>query len=71
MRELRGAGLVSVKHIPTEENEADLYTKILARAAFEKHRAKVMNSKAAVDGVGKQIRASRSKREFKVAEAAT
>ena len=62
---------MSVKHVPTEENEADLYTKILARAPFEKHRAKVMNSKAAVDGVGKQMRASKAKREFKVAGAAT
>ena len=43
MRELRGAGFVTVRHIPTETNPADLYTKVLSRAAFEKHRKYVMN----------------------------
>ena len=46
MRELRGAELVTVSHVPTEQNPADLFTKILPRAVFEKHRATVMNSKA-------------------------
>ena len=38
MRELRCAGLVTVEHIPTEINPADLFTKILSRQVFEKHR---------------------------------
>ena len=43
MRELRGAGVVRVRHIPGESNPADLFTKILARQPFEKHRKVVMN----------------------------
>ena len=43
MRELRGAGRVVVKHIDGESNPADLFTKILARQAFEKHRKTVLN----------------------------
>ena len=31
MRELRGAGVVHVRHIPGESNPADLFTKILTR----------------------------------------
>ena len=44
MRELRGAGRVTVKHIPGEENPADLFTKILSRQPFEKHRKFVLNT---------------------------
>ena len=43
MRELRGAGKVAVKHVPTELNPADLFTKILGRQPFEKHRRTVLN----------------------------
>ena len=43
MRELRGAGLVNVCHISGDINPADLYTKILSRQVFEKHRKVVMN----------------------------
>ena len=43
IRELRGSGAVNVKIIPTDDNEADLYTKILKRAPFEKHRKTVLN----------------------------
>ena len=43
MRELRGAGVVHVRHIPGESNPADLFTKILTRQPFEKHRKFVMN----------------------------
>ena len=43
MRELRGAGVVTVKYVPTDENTADLFTKILSRQPFEKHRKTVLN----------------------------
>jgi hypothetical protein len=43
MRELRGAGRVVVRHIPGETNPADLFTKILTRQPFEKHRKFVLN----------------------------
>ena len=50
LREMRGAGLVTVKYLGTEENTADLFTKILDRQPFEKHRKTVLNA-AANDGV--------------------
>jgi hypothetical protein len=43
MRELRGAGKATVKHIPGDSNPADLFTKILTRQPFEKHRKFVLN----------------------------
>ena len=43
MRELRGAGIVTVKYVPTDENTADIFTKILSRQPFEKHRKTVLN----------------------------
>ena len=43
MRELRGAGRVVVRHIPGETNPADLFTKILTKQPFEKHRKFVLN----------------------------
>ena len=43
MRELRGAGRVVVRHIPGDVNPADLFTKILTRQPFEKHRKFVLN----------------------------
>ena len=46
MRELRGAGRVTVRHIPGDTNPADLFTKILTRQPFEKHRKFVMNTAA-------------------------
>jgi len=49
MRELRGAGFVTVAHIPTDDNPADLFTKILARAPFEKHRKFALNTAADPD----------------------
>ena len=50
LREMRGAGLVTVKYLGTEENTADIFTKILDRQPFEKHRKTVLNT-AANDGV--------------------
>ena len=35
-----------MRYIPTDENEADLFTKILGRHAFEKHRKTVLNLSA-------------------------
>ena len=43
MRELRGAGVVEVNHVPTESNPADLFTKILSRQPFERHRKTILN----------------------------
>ena len=43
MREMRGAGLVTVRYVPTDENTADLFTKVLDRQPFEKHRRTVLN----------------------------
>ena len=43
MRELRGAGRVTVKYVPTAENTADIFTKILSRQPFEKHRRTLLN----------------------------
>lgn len=43
MRELRGAGECEVRHIPTEVNSADIFTKILSRQLFERHRRRVLN----------------------------
>ena len=43
MRELRGAGTVVVKHIPTEVTPADMFTKVLTRQVFERHARFVMN----------------------------
>ena len=44
MRELRGAGRITGRHIPGETNPADLFTKILTRQPFEKHRKFVLNT---------------------------
>ena len=43
MREFRGAGTVTVTHVPTEVNEAYIFTKILSRQVFERHRRAVLN----------------------------
>ena len=51
MRELRGARLVEVKHIGTDDNSADMFTKVLTRQPFEKHRKYTMNLGASVGEV--------------------
>ena len=60
LREMRGAGLVKVKYVPTDENTADLFTKILPRHSFEKHRKVVLNTAAGevTDEVAQQRRAA-------------
>ena len=35
--------MVNVRHIPGETNPADLFTKILSRQPFERHRKFVLN----------------------------
>ena len=57
MRELRGAGKVQVKWIPTDDNPADLFTKILSRQPFERHRKFVLN--LAADAAVEQARVER------------
>ena len=44
MREMRGAGIVTVKYLPTNDNPADLFTKILSKQPFEKHRKTVLGT---------------------------
>jgi len=43
MRELRGLAVMTVAHVPTAENPADLFTKVLDKQPFEKHRKFVHN----------------------------
>ena len=43
MRELRGAGVINLRKVPGEVNPADLFTKILSRQPFERHRKVVLN----------------------------
>ena len=44
LRELRGAREVEVRYVPTDENTADIFTKVLKRQPFEKHRKVVYGS---------------------------
>ena len=50
MREMRGAKIVTVKYIPTGDNTTDMWTKVLSRQPFEKHRRKAFNL-AAFEGL--------------------
>ena len=42
-----GKGVVKVIKVSTEDNEADIFTKPLDRASFERHRDTLMNVAAA------------------------
>ena len=44
MRELRGAGTVTVDYIPTDKNPADIFTKIVGPQVFERHVKTVHNT---------------------------
>ena len=52
---MRGAGTVEVSHIPTDKNPADLFTKVLSRQVFEKHRATVLNYHALFGHTGSKL----------------
>ena len=54
MREMRGAGVVTVGHVDTKLNPADIFTKITDRQTFERHRATVLG--LAVAAGAKQAR---------------
>ena len=43
MRELKHAGKVKVVQIPTEDNSADIFTKVLPNQTFARHRAAIYN----------------------------
>ena len=43
MRELRGAGAVTVKYIPTDKNPADIFTKVVGPQTFERHLKTIHN----------------------------
>jgi hypothetical protein len=47
MRELQREGKVRVTHVPTDDNAADIFTKVLGNIAFAKHRATIYNVAAA------------------------
>ena len=46
MRELRGAGVVTGTHVPTDKNPSDIFTKIVTRQVFEKHLEFILNKDA-------------------------
>ena len=71
MRELRGAGVVTVKHIPTDQNPADLFTKILGRQVFEKHAKFVMNWAADQRPADEQLATPKSSKQSAVEVAET
>ena len=50
MKELQHAGKVRVVLIPTDDNVADLFTKVLGNAKFAEHRAAVYNMAARSSG---------------------
>ena len=60
MRELRGAGIVLLNHVPTELNPADLFTKVLGRQEFEKHRRAILNLPAS-ESVMRQVHDRKAK----------
>ena len=37
LRELKEQGLLVIKHVPGDENDADIFTKNVTPAVFEKH----------------------------------
>tara|TARA_B100000795_G_scaffold100006_1_gene73573 strand:+ start:438 stop:584 length:147 start_codon:yes stop_codon:yes gene_type:complete len=43
MREMRGTGQVCVRYVPTNDNTSDVFTKVLSRQLFEKHRRTVLD----------------------------
>ena len=44
VRELVAEGHLSVEHIDTKENSADLLTKALSREVYNKHRSRLFNA---------------------------
>jgi hypothetical protein len=42
VRKLQAQGIVSVKHIGTDDNTADIFTKSISAEAFARHRATLM-----------------------------
>ena len=64
MRELRGAGIVNVQWISTDANPADMFTKVLGRQPFERHRRSVLN--IAASDIIESMRAARVKNGPKV-----
>ena len=46
LREMRGREMVAVRHVPTEKNTADILTKLLSNALFERHSRAMLNEPA-------------------------
>ena len=40
LQELKDLGIIEVRHVPGDENDADIFTKNVTRAVFEKHLPK-------------------------------
>ena len=40
LQELKDLGIIEVRHVPGDENDADIFTKNITRAIFEKHLPK-------------------------------
>jgi hypothetical protein len=65
LREMRGAGIVKVQYIPTDENTADLFTKVLKRQPFEKSTARWSGAGECTEEVKRQRVAALSAWETK------
>ena len=66
MRELRGQGVVQVLEVSTDDNPADLFTKVLKGSALIKHRKTCVNLPG---DLGQDRMTGRSRRESGVVPA--
>ena len=44
LRGLKDLGIIEVRHVPGDNNNADIFTKNITRAVFEKHIPKLVGS---------------------------
>jgi len=60
MRKLRGLGVITVAHVPTAENPADLFTKVLDKQPFDERRKFVHTTSRATLALTTRAMPSRS-----------